>query len=589
MHAAIYARVSTERQERDQTIDSQLAALRTWVQQQGYALLPEHLFTDAGYSGARLDRPGLDRLRDAAREGGFDVVAILSPDRLARKYAYQVLLLEEFRRLGCPVVFLQHPISDDPNDQLLLQIQGAIAEYERAVLAERFRRGRLQQARAGHYQSGKAPYGYRYRPKQERCPGHLVVDETEAAVVRTLFRWVIEDHLTLRQLLKRLKDSPWRPRSGTPHWSVSTVHHLLTDPVCVGTAYANRYDHVPPRKPRRPDGPGSTANTCRQLKPPEEWIAIPVPALIDQATYDLAQAQLARNTVLSFRHAARHAYLLRCLLTCGTCGLAMHGITYPATATRPEHRYYRCAGKDPILRGRPERCPHRAVKAEELETAVWRHIRGLLSDPGQLLAQFQHLTELSLAGDQQEQAAAQQLEVRLQRLGREESRLLDAYQAGVLSLDELAQRRPLLEQRRRALVAQREQQGRLRQERARGQAVLTELTTFCERIRARLREASFEDRQAILQLLIERVIIGDDTLEIRHVIPLSSLPPGASGPDAPDARLRSDGVGMAQRPPLGREPAIRRPAVRPDHPHKLGTQQLLHHGPATAAVDQKHG
>jgi site-specific DNA recombinase len=561
MHAAIYARVSTERQERDQTIDSQLAALRTWVQQQGYALLPEHLFTDEGYSGARLDRPGLDRLRDAAREGGFTVVAILSPDRLARKYAYQVLLLEEFRRLGCPVVFLQHPISDDPNDQLLLQIQGAIAEYERAVLAERFRRGRLQQARAGHYQGGKAPYGYRYLPKQESCPGHLVVDETEAAVVRTLFRWVIEEHLTLRQLLKRLKDSPWRPRSGTPHWSVSTVHHILTDPVCVGTAYANRYDHVPPRKPRRPGGPGSTANTCRQLKPPEEWIAIPVPALIDQATYDLAQAQLARNRVLSFRHAARHAYLLRCLLTCGTCGLAMHGITYPATATRPEHRYYRCAGRDPILRGRPERCPHRAVKAEELETTVWRHIAGLLSDPGQLLAQFQRLTELSLAGDQQEQAEAQQLEVRIQRLGREESRLLDAYQAGVLSLDELAQRRPLLEQRRRALVAQREQQGRLRQERARGQAVLMELTTFCERIRARLSEASFEDRQAILQLLIERVIVGDDTLEIRHVIPLSSLPPGASGPDAPDARLRSDGVGITQRPPLGREPLVRGPAV----------------------------
>jgi len=166
MHAAIYARVSTERQERDQTIDSQLAALQTWVHQQGYALLPEHCFTDEGYSGARLDRPGLDRLRDAAREGVFTVVAILSPDRLARKYAYQVLLLEEFRRLGCQVVFLPHPISDDPNDQLLLQIQGAIAEYERVVLAERFRRGRLQQARAGRYQSGRAPYGYRYLPKQ---------------------------------------------------------------------------------------------------------------------------------------------------------------------------------------------------------------------------------------------------------------------------------------------------------------------------------------------------------------------------------------------------------------------------------------
>src|SRR6266487_4539900 len=167
MHAAIYARVSTERQERDQTIDSQLAAPCTWVQQQGYALLPEHLFTDAGYSGARLDRPGLDRLRDGVREGEFDTLAVYSPDRLARKYAYQVLLLEEFRKAGCEVAFVERPISDDPHDQLLLQIQGAIAEYEKAVLGERFRRGKLQKARRGVYFAGKAPYGYIYVPKHE--------------------------------------------------------------------------------------------------------------------------------------------------------------------------------------------------------------------------------------------------------------------------------------------------------------------------------------------------------------------------------------------------------------------------------------
>jgi site-specific DNA recombinase len=159
MRAALYARVSTERQERQQTIDSQLAALRAWVADHGHALAGEHVFRDEGYSGGRLDRPGLDALRDAVRDGAVGVVAVLTPDRLARKYAYQVLLLEEFRRAGAEVVFLQHPISDDPSDQLLLQIQGAIAEYERAVLGERFRRGKLQRARDGHYLSGRAPYG----------------------------------------------------------------------------------------------------------------------------------------------------------------------------------------------------------------------------------------------------------------------------------------------------------------------------------------------------------------------------------------------------------------------------------------------
>src|ERR671916_806788 len=154
MHVAIYARVSTERQERQQTIDSQLAALRAWAAGGGHDLDEAHVFRDEGYSGARLDRPGLDALRDAVRDGAVAHVAVLSPDRLARRYAYQVLLLEEFRKAGCQVTFLQHPISDDPNDQLLLQIQGAIAEYERAVMGERFRRGELQKAREGHYQCG---------------------------------------------------------------------------------------------------------------------------------------------------------------------------------------------------------------------------------------------------------------------------------------------------------------------------------------------------------------------------------------------------------------------------------------------------
>src|SRR4051794_4727147 len=191
MRAAVYARVSTERQGREQTIDSQLEALRGWAAASGHELKRGHTFIDEGYSGSRLDRPALDRLRDAAREGEFDVIAVYTPDRLARRYAYQVLLLEEFRRAACAVEFIERPISDDPHDQLLLQIPGAIAEYERAVLSERFRRGKLQKARAGQWGAGRAPYGYRYVPKRDGVPGHLVIDEDEAAVVRRLYRWLV--------------------------------------------------------------------------------------------------------------------------------------------------------------------------------------------------------------------------------------------------------------------------------------------------------------------------------------------------------------------------------------------------------------
>src|SRR3990170_3029963 len=399
MQVAIYARVSTERQERDQTVESQITALKAWVDQHSYTLDPQHVYVDEGYSGSRLDRPALDRLRDAAQSGEFELVAVLSPDRLARKYAYQVVLLEELRKAGCEMVFLHHPVSD----------------------------------------------------------------EAEAEIVRMIYRWLIDEQMTIRQILKRLNEGPWYPRKGKHPWSASVVHHILSDPLYVGTAYVNRFRYVPALKPRKPKGPRSSENPCRQLRPKEEWIAIPVPAIIDQETQEKAQAQLARNAALSFRNNVKYSYLLRCLLTCKTCGLAMFGRTEHARANQAERRYYTCHGKDCIMSAREERCPSRPVKAEELEKAVWSHVAQLISEPRQLLAQFEHFAKLAVDGDEHEQTEDRRLRARLERLDREEGRLIDAYQAEVISLDELAERRRQLTDRHRGLVAQQEQRIRLRE------------------------------------------------------------------------------------------------------------------------------
>jgi site-specific DNA recombinase len=542
MRTALYARVSTERQERQQTIDSQLTALRAWAAANGHQLAEEHVFRDEGYSGGRLDRPGLDALRDAVRDGAVGVVAVLTPDRLARKYAYQVLLLEEFCRAGCEVVFLQHPISDDPNDQLLLQIQGAIAEYERAVLGERFRRGKLQRARDGHYLGGRAPYGYRYVPRHDAVPGHLVVDEAEADLVRTLYGWLIDERMTIRQILKRLNGGPHLPRSGRHAGSPSTVHHILADPIYAGTAYANRYAYVPAAKPRTRRGPRTSEATCRRLKPREQWIAIPVPALVDAETWDRAQAQLAHNAALSFRNNSRHNYLLRCLLTCETCGLAMYGITRPATARKPERQYYECRGKDCILSARTAACPSRSIKAQDIEAAVWDHVAALLAEPERLLAQFDHLAAAAEAGTARERAAELQIRARLDRVARADKRLLDAYEAGAVNLAELTERRRHLAEERRTLERQWEERLRLRQQCAQAETVRTNLAAFCTRIRSRLDAATFDEKQVILQLVIERIIVGSGRLEIRHVIPLRPPQPGSDGPAPSANRLRSDRV-----------------------------------------------
>jgi site-specific DNA recombinase len=544
MRAAVYARVSTDRQERNQTIDSQLTALRDWARANRHELAEAHVFRDEGYSGSRLDRPALDRLRDAVRDAAIDIVAVYSPDRLARKYASQVLLLEEFRRAGCAVVFLLHPISDDPNDQLLLQIQGAIAEYERAVLADRFRRGKLQKARAGHAVHARAPYGYRFVPQHDGVPARLIIDEAEAEVVRQAYAWFIEDRLSLRQLLRRLNFGPWSPRSGRRPWSASTVHHILSDPVYTGTAYANRYEYVAAKTPRVRSSEAA-ARTSRCLKPKEQWIAIPVPALVDQDTWKRAQDQLARNARLAFRNNAKHNYLLRCLMTCGTCGRSMHGRT-SLSGNGNVHQYYSCAGKDRILSARETACPQPPIKARDIEHAVWDHVAALLRDPARLVAQFERFVTGD-GGMARDKACGQQLSARLSRMEQADRRLIDAYQAGVLSLEELADRRQQLASQRRAVEQQQKHHHQLCQERAQAEKVLADIAAFVERIHERLQDTSFADRQAILQLVIERIVVHDDRLEIRHVIPLRTLRPDRNGPvPGRNIRLRSDGQREAE-------------------------------------------
>jgi site-specific DNA recombinase len=582
MNAAIYARVSTDRQGRDQTIDSQLSALRDWVSARGHRLRPEHVFTDEGHSGSRLDRPGLDRLRDAARDGEFDVLAVLSPDRLARKYAYQVLLLEEFRKDGCDVAFIQRPISDDPHDQLLLQIQGAIAEYERALLGDRFRRGKLQKARAGAWVSGRAPYGYRHVPAGDGVLGHLAIDEVEAELVRALYRWLIDERMTVRQILKRLAEGPWRPRCGRRLWSSAVVHRILADPVYTGTAYANRHETIPAARPGSRGGrPG--ARNGRRPRPREEWIAIPVPAIIDEPTRLAALAQLERNAALSFRNNTRNDYLLRCLLTCRTCGLAMFGTMRRGGAGKPRHRYYQCRGKDCVTRDPDRPCTQRVTKADELEEAVWGHVEQLLDDPAMLLGQFE-----SLAREAEDRDAAgaetRKTEALLRRLDREEQRLLDAYQAEALSLEGLKARRQLLRGRRELLEAQAEQQAKLRAEREAARESWHDLEAFCGRVRSRLGEATVGEKQRILQLVIERVIVGEDAVEIRHVIPLRRPGDGATVRGTPDEPPEGDGMGEASSGKSGdglRSDRVELAAL-PRHADQPGIQRLLQPGVAVA-------
>ena len=266
--AAIYARVSSERQRQDETIQSQTVGLRELASRRGL-LVPEDLvFEDEGFSGATLTRPALERLRDRAAEGAFELLLCHAPDRLARRYAYQVLLLEEFQRVGVEVCFAKEPERDaTPEDELLRQYQGMIAEYERAQIAERTRRGKLHRARTGHQAVlSCAPYGYRYVKKSEHSEGFWEIDPVQGEIVREVFARYINDGISIGQLARWLTDRGVLTRTGKAVWDRSSVWGMLRNTAYRGQAAfgktktlerhgkPTRHHPRPRRAPRPPPG-----------------------------------------------------------------------------------------------------------------------------------------------------------------------------------------------------------------------------------------------------------------------------------------------------------------------------------------------
>jgi len=300
---ALYARVSTGLQEKEQTIQSQLAAITRYAEQNHLRHTEALTYTDDGYSGTWLDRPGLDELRDHAREGRFDVVVVLCPDRLARRYAYQVLILEELKRAGVEVRFCERPIGDSPDDQLLLQIQGAIAEYERAKILDRCRRGRIHRARRGEMAPPVPPYGYSYGAKKYGGDGRIRIHKEEAVMVRQIFTWYARDGASFAQIVKHLDRSCWKQRRGMHGWNTSTVRNILLCEWYVGRAYYNRKVWRTPERLQ-----GETCTTARVIteRPRSEWIEVPVPRIIDDALFAGAKERIGENQRFAMRRPAVH-------------------------------------------------------------------------------------------------------------------------------------------------------------------------------------------------------------------------------------------------------------------------------------------
>ena len=519
--AAIYARVSSVRQQQHETIASQIDALEHYATEHGYQVAPQHLYQDDGVSGKTLDRPALDRLRDAVGQGEVEAILLLSPDRLARHFPYQYLVTEEFERAGVEVIFTQHGFGSTPEERMLREMTGVFAEYERAQITERTRRGRLYRARQGQLWMKEGPYGYTYLPRTENCPGKLVINETEAEVLRQIFAWLINEQLSTPNIARRLNQAGVRTRHGLSYWSPRTIAQIVSNTVYKGVFHYNKNQHCAPQQhqiQKSSAGKGlSTPLSSRVRRPREEWIAIPVPALIEEQTWEQAQQQLQINRERAGRNNKKHDYLLRSLLVCGHCQVRMTGRA--GSLLKPRIRYD-CPRKA-ALRAPLSPCASRSLSGLMIEELVWQSVSQLLHDPQLLLDQYQ-LRQQPEHGTPQQQEQ-QRLERRLAGLGDEERRLLDAFQAGLLQLPDLKERSLRIAEeetrlRQRFVVLKQQQQEQQRQV-----TLGATIEDFCRNLSAALENPGFETKRRILSLVVDKIEVLDDQITIKHMIPISNL------------------------------------------------------------------
>lgn len=514
---ALYARVSTMHQAQTQTIDQQIERLKTYAQQQGWTLCKEHSFRDEGVSGASLNRPGLDRLRDVIRLGEIDELLVTSPDRLARNYVHQMILLDEFARFGCQVTFLDRPMSTDPHDQLLLQIRSAVAEYERTLITDRMRRGRFAKYQAGVLLPWtRPPYGYRVNPEQPRDPSGVRIEASEAAVIQEIYALYVQDSYSLCQLAKYLQQQGIPTPSGKSLWGLATLRGILRQPAYTGQVYAGRSRYRAARIRRSATHAMGQPHQTAVALPKEDWILVAtIPVIIPQATFDLAQAKLAQNKSFAKRNNKTHEYLLRALVSCGLC----HSACMCRTTEQGKYQYYLCSGKQKAIHSRKlNKCPARFAPAQQLDAVVWQDLCEVLAHPESLTAALQR----AHGGHwlpQELQARRETLRRARQTLENQLERLTAAYLAAVIPLAEYQRRRAELEQKAQALATQEAQVAVQVDRQAEVAALVTSVEDFCQRIQASLTNATFAQKRQLVELLIDRVIVTGEDVEIRYVIP----------------------------------------------------------------------
>jgi site-specific DNA recombinase len=489
--AAIYARVSTADQaDKGYSLPTQLDACQAMARQEGYTVPDTHVFVD-DFTGTSLNRPQLTQLRDLVRQRVVHAVFVHDLDRLSRKLAHQLLLSEEFEQAGVALRIVTMP--DDaktPEAQLLSNVKGIIAEYERAKILERTARGLRGRAQAGHVSGGPVPLGYVAHGDQ------YVIEPEEAALVRRIFALYL-DGISVEAIAALLTQEGVTPprdrrpglgrRLPVPVWHQSAIHRILHNTAYVGTLHYGKTRRVPGK--RNPD-----KKTRWRPVEPEAWIAIPIPPIVEEATFQAAQTQAQRNKVQARRN-RKYEYLFTSgRLRCGQCGCAMSGHPVPHGSAR-----YRCT-RQPAL---DLVAPHtiRSILARAIEPVVWEAVERALNNPALIAAELDRRREGTSAQQTDLDHERQHYSRQLAQCDKDIKRWEAAYLGEAIDLADFKGKKAEVDARRASVE---QELARLDAEQhaiEQAELEMTALMDYCARVRAKLQHFTLEEKRQVLQVL----------------------------------------------------------------------------------------
>jgi len=511
---SIYARVSTARQEEEQTIKTQIGALKEFSEKNGYTIIKEYI--DDGWSGDMLARPELDKLRQDAKGKTWEAVLIYDPDRLARRYSYQELVMDELKEAGIEIIFVTIAAPKNSEDKILHGVRGLFAEYERAKITERFRLGKLRKVKEGHLLVSDALYGYKYISKQENNHGYYEVNGEEARVVKMIFNWVANDRLTLRTIVVRLQEFGVKPRrSERGLWNTSTLSHLLRNKAYIGEAHWGSSYSVVPEKPLKLEKYRKLKKTSRRMKPEEEWITIPVPSIIDKNVFEKVQIQLKDNYTFA-KGNKKNEYLLAGRIYC-TCGRRRTG----EGPLKGKHLYYRCTDRV-LCHPLPHNCFEKSINARDADNLVWSKITELMTSPELMNKQIKRWIASRQSNVQTSHTDITIIKKEINKLEEQEDRYNKAYGLGVFTIEQLKNYIDPIKEKIFSLEAQ---ISKARMQKAQTEIKLPDknaIERFAEKAKSKLENLNFEVKKGIVMNVVEKIIGTKENLQVYGYIPVTS-------------------------------------------------------------------